>query len=119
MALGDAQSLSVRSRLWTAGVVATLVVAGAVVAAVKVKLVNKVADWIPSSSRADGPLATAGAVSRAAKSSCCGAGEAKANPATAAATARCLLETISELGLSGRKGGLVIQCLTVTNERAL
>lgn len=44
MALGDAQSLSVRSRLWGAGVVATLVVAGAVVAAVKVKLVNSVAD---------------------------------------------------------------------------
>lgn len=44
MALGDAQFLSVRSRLWGAGVVATLVVAGAVVAAVKVKLVNSVAD---------------------------------------------------------------------------
>lgn len=106
MALGDAQSLSVRSRLWGAGVVATLVVAGAVVAAVKVKLVNKVAVWIPSSSRAEGPLATAGAVSRAAKSSCCGAGEAKAILATAAAAVRCLVDTMSET-----KGFLVTKVL--------
>lgn len=66
---------------------------GAVVAAVTAKLVYRVAVCSPPplASMPEGPLATVGAAAMAAKSSCCGAGEAKATAARAALARTILL----------------------------